>query len=87
MAGLLAIAAAGSSGPIDVLTAKIGVLRLSFTAPCLSRRQGLFARPGSRSTEVFDAAHDRGRDHLGRCRFGHHRVHAGLYNLRGQGHD
>jgi len=50
MAGLLAFAASGIARADDVLKAKIGVLRLSSSAPVfIAQDKGYSARLGSRS--------------------------------------
>ena len=80
MAGLLALAASGMVRADDALKAKIGVLRLSSSAPVfIAQDKGYFREAGARyRTEVFRrGAADRSRDYFGRCRFRHHRIHGG----------
>ncbi len=77
--GLLAMASPQAHAD-ELLKAKVGVLRLSSSAPVfIAQDKGYFRDAGlDIDLKFFDAAPaDRGRDHVGRYRFRHHRFHRG----------
>ena len=89
LAGLLALAAGGDRAGRRALKAKIGVLRLSSSAPVfIAQDKGYFKEAGlDIELKFFDAAQPIAvATDLGRCRFRHHRLHRRALQSRRQGH-
>jgi NitT/TauT family transport system substrate-binding protein len=89
LAGLLAMAAGGIARADDAQKAKIGVLRLSSSAPVfIAQDKGYFREAGLdiELKVLRRGAADRGGDDLGRRRFRHHGVHRRALQSRRQGH-
>jgi len=87
-AGLLAIAASGSARADDLLKAKVGVLRLSSSAPVfIAQDKGYFREAGlDIELKFFDAAQPIAvATTSGDVDFGITAFTAGLYNLAGKG--
>src|ERR1700689_3883728 len=88
LAGLLAIAASGSARADDLLKAKVGVLRLSSSAPVfIAQDKGYFREAGlDIELKFFDAAQPIAvATTSGDVDFGITAFTAGLYNLAGKG--
>ena len=88
LAGLLVLAASGTARADDVLKAKIGVLRLSSTAPVfIAQDKGYFREAGlDIELKFFDAAQPIAvATTSGDVDFGITAFTAGLYNLAGKG--
>ena len=88
-AALMTLSVTGAVRAEEPLKAKVGVLRLSSSAPVfIAQDKGYFRDAGSRCrTEILRCrAADRGGDHVGRYRFRDHRVHRGALQPRRQGH-
>jgi NitT/TauT family transport system substrate-binding protein len=88
MAGLMAIAAMGTARAEDVLKAKVGVLRLSSSAPVfIAQDKGYFREAGlDVELKFFDAAQPIAvATTSGDVDFGVTAFTAGLYNLAGKG--
>jgi NitT/TauT family transport system substrate-binding protein len=88
LVGLLALAASGTAGADDVLKAKIGVLRLSSSAPVFIAQDKGYFRDAGLDIELtfFDAAQPVAvATTSGDIDFGITAFTAGLYNLAGKG--
>src|SRR5215211_5443299 len=88
VAGLLALAASGTAHADDALKAKIGVLRLSSSAPVfIAQDKGYFKEAGlDIELKFFDAAQPIAvATTSGDVAFGISGFTAGLYNLAGKG--